>query len=97
MDEMLMLIEYIQKAMSMAVYDKVDDVGYAGKIPVCPGVIAFAGSLYDCQEELRSVLEGWLIVKIRHGDQLPVLGKINLNRVNVSRRKVKSREPLASM
>jgi len=25
------------------------------------------------------VLEGWLIVKIRHGDKLPVIGGINLN------------------
>jgi len=25
------------------------------------------------------VLEGWLIVKIRHGDRLPVIAGINLN------------------
>ena len=36
-------------------------------------------SLYQCEQELRSSLEGWLIVKIRHGDKLPVIGKINLN------------------
>jgi len=29
---------------------------------------------------LRSTLEGWLIVKIRHGDKHPVIGKINLNK-----------------
>jgi len=75
-----MLTEYINKAMSKAIYDKLEDGTYSGKIPQCPGVISFGKTLYKCQEELRSSLEGWLIVKIRHGDQLPVMGKINLNK-----------------
>jgi predicted RNase H-like HicB family nuclease len=75
-----MLIEYINKAMSKAVYDKLEDDSFSGKIPQCPGVLAFAETLYECQQELRSSLEGWLIVKIRHGDKLPVMGRINLNR-----------------
>jgi len=75
-----MLIEYINKAMSKAAYDKLEDGGFSGKIPRCPGVIAFGETLYQCQQELRSALEGWLIVKIRHGDNLPVMGRINLNK-----------------
>ncbi len=75
-----MLIEYIHKTMTIAIYEKLEDGTYAGKIPQCPGVIAFGDSLYQCQEELRSSLEGWLIVKIRHGDKLPVMGGINLNK-----------------
>jgi predicted RNase H-like HicB family nuclease len=75
-----MLIEYINKAMAKAVYEKLEDGTYSGKIPSTPGVIAFAETLYQCQEKLRSVLEGWLIVKIRHGDKLPVIGGINLNK-----------------
>jgi predicted RNase H-like HicB family nuclease len=67
-----MLIEYIDKAMSKAVYDKLEDGSFSGKIPQCPGVVAFGETLYQCQQELRSSLEGWLIVKIRHGDKLPV-------------------------
>ena len=67
-----MLTEYINKAMTKAVYEKLEDATYSGKIPQCPGVVAFAETLYQCQEELKSVLEGWLIVKIRHGDRLPV-------------------------
>ena len=65
--------------MTKAVYEKLEDGTYSGKIPQCHGVIAFGETLYQCQEELRSVLEGWLIVKIRHGDKLPVIGRINLN------------------
>jgi predicted RNase H-like HicB family nuclease len=74
-----MLLEYINQAMAKAVYDKLDDGSFFGKIPLCPGVVAFAETLYKCQQELRSSLEGWLIVKIRHGDKLPVINKINLN------------------
>ena len=76
-----MLIEYINKAMSEAVYDKLDDASFSGKIPQCPGVIAFGKTQYRCEKELRSSLEGWLIVKIRHGDSLPVIGRINLNKI----------------
>ena len=75
-----MLVEYISKAMSKAVYDKLEDSSFSGNIPQCPGVIVLGTTLYECQEELRTCLEGWLIVKIRHGDKLPVIGMINLNK-----------------
>jgi len=75
-----MLIEYINRAMSKAVYEKLEDNTYSGKIPQTPGVVAFGETLYQWQEELRDALEGWLIVKIRHGDKLPVIEGINLNK-----------------
>ena len=75
-----MLLEYINKAMSRALYDKLEDGSFSGKIPECPGVVAFGETLYQCQQELRSSLEGWLMVKIRYGDKLPVIGRINLNK-----------------
>jgi predicted RNase H-like HicB family nuclease len=75
-----MLIEYINKAMSKAIYEKLEDGTYSGKIPQTPGLIAFGETLYQCQEELKSALEGGLIVKIRHGDKLPVIEGINLNK-----------------
>jgi len=68
-----MLIEYINKALSKAQYDKLEDGSFSGIIPQCPGVMAFGITLFECQKELESVLEGWLIVKIRHGDTLPVI------------------------
>jgi predicted RNase H-like HicB family nuclease len=75
---MKMLIEYISKAMTKAVYEKLEDGAFSGKIPQCPGVIAFGETLCQCQEGVKSALEGWLIVKIRHGDKLPVIKKIEL-------------------
>jgi predicted RNase H-like HicB family nuclease len=75
-----MLIEYINKAMSEAVYEKLKDGTYVGKIPQCEGTIAFGQTLYGCQNELRAALEGWLIVKIRHGDLVPVIDNLDLNK-----------------
>jgi predicted RNase H-like HicB family nuclease len=82
-----MLLEYINEAMARAAYDKLEDDSFCGKMPQWPGVIAFAETLYQCQQALRSSLEGWLIVKIRHGDTLPVIKKINLN-VKISAHKI---------
>jgi predicted RNase H-like HicB family nuclease len=75
-----MLLEYVQAALRSARYEKLEDGSYCGRIPKCPGTIAFARTLFDCQEELRSTLEDWLIVKLRHGDPIPVIGAVNLNR-----------------
>lgn len=75
-----MLTEYVERAMSKAMYEKLEDGTYCGKIPRCPGTIAFSETLYQCQIELRAVLEGWLLVKIRHGDHLPVIDGLDLNK-----------------
>lgn len=71
---------YINKAMSEAVYEKIDDGEYAGKIPSCWGVIAFAPTLEECKEELLSVLEDWILVGLRYGHPLPIVGDIDLNK-----------------
>jgi len=75
-----MLIEYINKATASAIYDKLEDGTYFGKIPQCEGATAFGRTLYECQNNLRSVLEGWLIIKIRHGDSLPIIDNLDLNK-----------------
>jgi len=41
-----MLIEYINNSMKKAVYDKLEDGSFSGKIPQCPGVITFGETLY---------------------------------------------------
>ncbi len=74
------LTDYIKYAMSCAKYDKLEDGSFAGRIPKCKGVIAFAKSLRECEDELRSVLEEWIIVGLKFGHRLPILNEINLNR-----------------
>ena len=65
--------------MREATYDKLDDATFSGKIPSCPGVIAFGATLRECEDELRSTLEDWILVGLRLGHRLPVLAGIDLN------------------
>lgn len=71
---------YIEKAMSEALYDKLEDGTFAGKIPSCKGVVAFGPTLRECEEGLRSTLEDWILVGLKLGHPLPVIGGIDLNR-----------------
>jgi predicted RNase H-like HicB family nuclease len=74
------LSDYVDEAMAQAVYDKLEDGSFAGRIPPCSGVIAFGSTLRGCEEELRSTLEDWILVGIKLGHPLPVIGGIDLNR-----------------
>lgn len=75
-----MLYKYIETAMSEAIYEEIDHNEYAGKIPCCWGVIAFAHTLEECKDELLSVLEDWILVGLRYGHPLPIVGGIDLNK-----------------
>jgi predicted RNase H-like HicB family nuclease len=70
------LSEYIEGAMERAEFEKLEDGSYSGSIPICPGVIAFAGSLRTCERELRSVFEDWLFVGLKLGHPLPVIDHV---------------------
>lgn len=48
--------------------------------------LSLSGKLFmNAMNELRSVLEGWLIVKIRYGDRLPVMVRLASNQVSRER------------
>ena len=74
------LSNYIEKAIAEAEYEKLDDGSYAGRIPLCKGVVSFGNTLKECENELRSTLEDWIYLGLRQGHRLPVLKGINLNR-----------------
>lgn len=74
------LTNYIEQAMSLAVYDKLEDGTFAGKIPSFQGVVAFGSTLRQCEEELRSTLEDWILLGLKLSHPLPVLEDIDLNR-----------------
>jgi len=74
------LSEYVEQAMAQAVYDKLEDGTFTGRIPLCKGVIAFGTTLRQCEDELRSTLEDWILVGLKLGHPLPVIGDIDLNR-----------------
>ncbi len=72
--------EYIEHAMAQAEYDNLEDGSFGGRISSCNGVIAFGSTLHECETELRSTLEDWLLVGFRLGHHLPVVDGIDLNK-----------------
>ena len=80
MSKRYVLTEYVELAMRDAVYDKLEDATFSGRIPSCPGVLAFASTLKECEEELRSTLEDWVLVGLKLRHHLPVIGNIDLNK-----------------
>ena len=73
------LTEYVNQLMAHAEYDKLDDGTYGGRIPQCKGVIAFGDRLRECEDELHSILEDWILVGLKLGHHLPVISTIDLN------------------
>ncbi|NMG21500.1 type II toxin-antitoxin system HicB family antitoxin [Brasilonema bromeliae] len=74
------LSDYVEQATAQAVYDKLEDGTFAGKIPACKGVIAFGSTLRECEDELRSTLEDWILLGLKLGHSLPVINNIDLNK-----------------
>ena len=77
---MYILTEYLGRAMAQAVFEKFEDGTYGGRIPSCPGVVAFGASLRECSENLRSTLEDWVLLGMKLTHPLPVIAGIDLNR-----------------
>lgn len=74
------LSEYVDHLLAEAVYDKLEDGTFSGRIPLCKGVIAFGSTLRECEDELRSTLEDWILVGLKLGHPLPVVDEIDLNK-----------------
>ena len=75
-----MLTDYIRAAMHQARYEILEDDGsFYGEIPDCQGVWANADTLEACRDELEEVLEEWILLGVRLGHSLPVIGGIDLN------------------
>ena len=62
----------------------------AGRIPSCAGAVAFGTTLRDCETELRSTLEDWILVGLQLKHPLPVIQGIDLN-------KEPAREPVGAV
>jgi predicted RNase H-like HicB family nuclease len=69
------LSDYVEEALALATYDKLEDNSFVGKIPPLKGVIAFGGTLRECENELRSTLEDWLLVGLKKGHPIPEVAR----------------------
>ena len=80
MSVQFILTEYVEQAIAQAVYDKLEHGTFSGRIPVYLGVIAFGASLRECEDDLRSTLEDWILLGLKLRHSLPVIDSIDLNK-----------------
>ena len=81
-----MLTAYINAALRKAHYEILPDgEGYFGAIEGLQGVWAQADTLEACREELREVLEEWIILGLKMSHPLPTIDGIALTIQEVAR------------
>ena len=74
-----MLTAYINAALRKAHYEMLlDGEGYFGTIEGLQGVWAQAETLEACREELREVLEEWIVLGLKMGHPLPPIDGMTL-------------------
>lgn len=66
-----MLTEYISQKLVRARYKLLKNGAYFGEIPGIKGVWASSKNLERCRNELREVLEDWLLLKVRAREHVP--------------------------
>jgi predicted RNase H-like HicB family nuclease len=80
-----MLIEYIQEALRRAKYEIInDEEPYYGEIPELKGVWATGKTLEECRENLREVVEGWILVSLKKELPIPTLGTFEIKEAQVA-------------
>ena len=76
-----MFTDYIAKAVERAVYEKMENGRYFATIPGFRGLWAEGKSVEGARRELIDALEDWVLLAIRCGDHVPVIARINLNKL----------------
>lgn len=77
---MLILPEYVQAAMRRAEYEDVEDSGAIFvTIPGFDGLWASGPTKLQVNEDLESALEGWILLGIALGHEIPVIDGMDLS------------------
>jgi predicted RNase H-like HicB family nuclease len=68
------IIEYIEAALSRAKYEIIkDEEPYYGEVPELKGVWTTGKTLEECRDNLREVIEGWIVVRLRKNLSIPTI------------------------
>lgn len=71
-----MIIEYLQAALEKAKYEIIEDKEpFYGEVPELEGVWTTGKTLEECRKKLREVTEGWIIIRLRSGLTIPMIGQ----------------------
>jgi len=73
-----MILEYCQKVLEKADYKKLEDNTWFAEISDFKGVWANGNTVEECRKELFTVLEEWIILKLRDRDPIPEVDGIKV-------------------
>jgi len=73
-----MIFEYCQKAIEKAEYKKLEDGTWFAELAEFKGVWGNGESVEACRKELITVLEEWIILKLRDKDPLPEIDGLKI-------------------
>lgn len=77
-----MLTEYIEEALKRARYEIIDDEEpYYGQIEELKGVWATGKTLEECRNNLKEVIEGWILLSIKKELPIPKLGNFEIEEI----------------
>ena len=77
-----MILEYVEEALKRAHYEIIDDKEpYYGEISELKGVWATGKTLEECRNNLRDVIEGWILLSIKRGLTIPKLGDFEIKEI----------------
>ncbi len=77
-----MLSEYIEEALRKAQYEIIQDEDpFYGEVEDIKGVWATGKTLEECRNNLKDVIEGWIMLSIKKGLPIPKLGSFEIREV----------------
>jgi len=77
-----MVVEYIEEALKRAKYEIIDDEEpYYGEIEELQGVWATGKTLEECRNNLKNVIEGWILLSIKKNIPIPKLGSVEIKEI----------------
>ncbi len=79
-----MLTDYLHEALAGAIMEQMENGHCFASIPQFPGVWSEAKTTEKCRVELAEVLEEWVILSLKRGDRLPVIGNYDLNAIGAA-------------
>jgi len=79
-----MIIDYVDRALRRANYEKLEDGTFVGEVAGLQGVIANAESLEACRDLLAEVVEGWVLFRVANGMEVPELDGVRVSATHVA-------------
>ena len=74
-----MITAYINAAMELAEFEKMENGRYFATVPPCQGFWAEGATIEECKTEMPEIFESWLLAALQHRHHLPVIAGIDLN------------------